>query len=268
MEVEVLLAVRNQQDLSLVERVGIHGSAVIANQADRFDYLESSRGANFTVRMITTPYKGVGRNRNTALLAASGGVCLFADEDETLVDDYASMVSQAFAEVPDADMLVFNLETIGENPRPMRANSRISRVRIWNALNYGTPRLAVRREALNRANVWFTLIFGAGAPFSAGSDSKFIVECLRAGLKIYTYPRTVGFVRQSTSTWFIGYTDKYFRDRGAFFRSISPVFATALCLQDAVRHRAKYEKEVSWPRAYRLMREGARTFVSPDLDIQ
>jgi len=268
MNVEVLVAAMGQTDFSLIEKMGISGAAVIANQADRFDFAEMPGRFGSCTRMITTPYRGLGRNRNTALMAARGDICVFADEDEVLANNYEVMVAQAFENVPDADMLVFNLETQGVITRPRRESTRVSRVRVWNALNYGSCRLAVRRGSLLKVNVWFSLLIGAGTSYGGGEDSLFAVECLRSGLKVYTYPKTIGFVTQTSSTWFTGYTEKYFRDKGVFYRLMSPTLWRGLCLQDAFRHRSLYEDEVPWARAYSLMLEGGRVFGSGDTDVQ
>ena len=72
-KLQVLLATMNQTDLSIVDKMNLRCSAVIANQADREEIRTEGH-----VKMITTGTRGVGLNRNIALLAADGDILLFA----------------------------------------------------------------------------------------------------------------------------------------------------------------------------------------------
>ena len=73
-KLQVLVATMHQKDLSLVEKMNIRCDAVIANQADKNEILTEDN-----VTMITTKTRGVGLNRNIALLAADAEILLFAD---------------------------------------------------------------------------------------------------------------------------------------------------------------------------------------------
>ena len=61
-------------------------------------------------------------------------------------------------------------------------------------------------------------LFGGGAKYSAGEDSIFLKSCLDNGLKIYAVPYALAFLNDDRpSTWFNGYTDKYFFDKGVLY---------------------------------------------------
>ena len=70
----------NQADLSIAEKMNIRCDAVIANQADREEITNKETDYG-VVKMVTTPTRGVGLNRNIALLAADADVLLMADDD-------------------------------------------------------------------------------------------------------------------------------------------------------------------------------------------
>ena len=87
-KLQVLLATVHQTDLTIAEKMNLHCSTVIANQADREEVC--SRGP---VKMITTATRGVGLNRNLALLAADGDILLFADDDVVYNDGMEEAVA-------------------------------------------------------------------------------------------------------------------------------------------------------------------------------
>ena len=261
MNIEVLVAAMNEADHSLPARMGIRTDALIGNQCAHNEVEEYTHEGH-TVRIFSFAERGVGLNRNNTLLRAQGDILLFADEDETLSPDYAEQVARAFAETPQADGLIFNICTVGDD-RGRRQNKRVRRVRLWNALNYGAVRIAVRRTAISREGITFNTNFGGGTPFSFGEDNLFIVSMLRRGLRLYTHPYTVATVDQGSSSWFEGYTEKYLYDKGVLFRAVSRRLAGLLCLQDLVRHPFLYRKAgLSLPAALRIMRRGVRGYKS------
>ena len=80
MKLQVLVAAMQQKDLSLAEKMNTRCSTVIANQADRDEVLREAT-AYGEVKMVTTPTRGVGLNRNIALLASDADIVLFMYRD-------------------------------------------------------------------------------------------------------------------------------------------------------------------------------------------
>ena len=74
----------------------------------------------------------------------------------------------------------------------------------------------------NAISVFFTLLFGGGAVFPMGEDSKFLLDLRKAGLRFYVSKETIGQVNHTTSTWFTGIDEKYYYGRGAFFQAARP----------------------------------------------
>lgn len=116
----------------------------------------------------------------------------------------------------------------------------MSPLHAYNAFNYGTVRLAVRRREVVRENLTFHTCFGGGTLYSCGEDTLFIGDMLKKGLKLYTCPAVIAAVDNRQSGWFQGYTPKYMYDKGALFAALSPRFGGLLCLQDVLRHRDLY----------------------------
>ena len=217
MELEVLVATMEQRDCSLAGRMNIQSAAVIANQCGRWAYEESG-----DVRMLSTATRGVGINRNLALQLARADILLFADDDVTYYDGAQQAVLDAFRQFPDADVIFFGIDmTRGGEVFDKRRN-KPGRLRLWNSLRYGAARMAVRREALLRHRLAFSTLFGGGSLYSSGEDTIFIRDCFRAGLRVYAHDYVLGRCAKDSSTWFSGFHEKYFYDRGALVACAFP----------------------------------------------
>ncbi len=257
--VQVIVATMRQKDFSKVAEMNISTDVVFANQTDETAFYQENFG-DFTAKMISTQTKGVGINRNLGLQYATNDILLLADDDMIYSDNYAKTVIRAFEENPDADAIIFNIDTIGKD-MGRRQNKNSSRVRIYNCLNYGAVRIAVRRSSLVKERICFSTCFGGGTIYSAGEDSLFICDMLRSGFKIYTYPATIASVDQTDSTWFNGYNEKFVFDKGVFFGAAFGRNAWLMCLQYLVRHSKVYkDAKLSFSNAYSLMLSGAKGY--------
>ena len=234
-EIEVLVATMNQNNFSKIKEMNINSDVIFANQADEYSYREEK--INYGIaKMITTSDRGVGKNRNLALLMAQKEICVLSDDDVVYFDDYRDTILKAFNELPNADIIIFNIETEGEKVN-RRINTRIKKVNILNFMNYGAVRIAFRRESIIRKNIWFSLKFGGGATYGAGEDSLFLREALRKKLNIYTYPYKIAVVNQTTSTWFTGYNNKFFFDKGAFYETAFPKLKYLISIYYALKFK-------------------------------
>lgn len=217
---QILVATMHQKDLSIVEKMNIRCSAVFANQADR-EEIETSDRSFGRVKMITTAARGVGLNRNIALLASDAEILLFADDDVVYYDDMPEKVVSAFQENPRADVLIFGMDIL-KNGNIARRQDRFRRLHVWNSMRYGTYRIAIRRSAVLKHNLSFHQCFGGGCPFGSGEDSLFLKTCFHNGLRVYAHEYVLGTCCKDTSTWFTEYGEKYFYDKGVLVRQLFP----------------------------------------------
>lgn len=255
-KLEVLCVTMNQNNFDKIEEMNIRSDVVFANQSDETRYDEFFFGEH-CAKMITTQTRGVGINRNMALTYATGDYLLFSDDDLQYVDDYAQIVEKAFEEIPKADCIIFNIEVVGSAIN-RRRNGKIKRVRWYNALNYGAPRIAVKRSSVSRENIMFNRNFGGGTPFSCGEDTLYIVSMLKSKLRLYVYPQTIAVSDQTNSTWFRGFNEKFYYDKGVLFASVSKLFAKFLCLQSLIRHPDYKKSGLTFSEAYKCMKNGIK----------
>lgn len=248
MRVQVLVAAMHQQDHSLLEKMNIQSDTIVANQCDH-DSIENFDWNGHTIRYLNFAERGVGLNRNNALMRADGDICLFADDDMRYCDNYVEVVTKAFEECPDADVLIFNLI---EPVQTRCVIGKVSRVNYLNFLRYGTARVAVRKESIRKHGIFFNQCFGGGTEHCHGEDNLFLATCLQKGLKMYAIPAAIAeLTEERPSSWNAGYDEKYLRDQGVLYRTMSKRFWRLLCLQDAIRHQDEYDR--SWMDAYQLM---------------
>lgn len=255
MKIQVLVSAVEQNMAALVEKMNISTPAVVVNQCDSYGYEEMEHnGAK--IQCFSMPERGVGLSRNTALLHADAEVCLFSDEDITLTGDYAKEMEKAYREIPDADMILFNVKVSPK--RKTYWNTDIHRVNYRNYGRYPAYSISGKLDSLRRANVGYSLLFGGGAKYSNGEDSLFLRDCLRAGLHIYTHTICIGEEKERESTWFRGYTQKFFHDRGVLYYFLYGKLAKPLAWRFLWVHRQEMCREISVGEAYRLMKDGIR----------
>ena len=253
---EVLVAAVQENDITLAERMNLSTDAVLCIQCQEFAYHEFERRGS-CIRTYSFDERGVGRNRNNALLRARAQYVLFADEDIIYDDDYEESILSAFAANPEADILMFNVSAVEE--RRTYENRRWKRVRWYNYGRYPTYAMCAKLDPLRRANVWFSLLYGGGAAYSNGEDSLFIHDCLKKGLRIGAVPVTIGHEARredNSSTWFEGYNEKFFYDRGVLYHDLYGHLQRPFALRFLLAHRKKMCTEISVRDAYRLMVKG------------
>ncbi|QTE74990.1 glycosyltransferase family 2 protein [Clostridiales bacterium FE2010] len=230
---QLLIAVMNQSDFSIVKKMNIHSDALIINQTDHFDYAIKDIGGK-EIQMFSFAEKGVGLSRNTALMRSDADIIEFADEDMIFENNHQKLVEDEFAKHPEADAILFSLNSLNEK-RPLLTISQFGRVSKREALKYGCARLAVKREKLIYNNISFSLLFGGGCRYGSGEDTILLQRMLDAGLKIYKSPIKVADVKQEESSWFSGLTEKYYHDKGAMFAAALPKLCWPYAIVTAIK---------------------------------
>lgn len=257
MKVQVLASVMNQSFDPIVSRMRIDSDAVIINQCDRLGSEEKEYHGH-RLRFFSFPERGIGKSRNEAIFRADGDICLFSDEDIVYEPGYAEAISEEFQRNPRADMILFNIE-VEESRRTYHIQER-KRVRWYNCGRYGAVSFAVKRESLLSSGVTFSLLFGGGARYSNGEDSLFLKEFMGKGYRVYTSPVVIGREESDGSSWFSGYNEKFFRDRGVLYRYLYGRFSRGMALRFLLVHKRLLcdGPGISLKQAYGWMKEGMR----------
>lgn len=258
MRLEVLISAVNADAGLLIEKMNITSDAVLINQSGRNSAGEVSV-KNGKVRVFSYDEKGVGLSRNRAIENAKGDILLFADDDIVYDSDYEEKVLKEFEKHPEADGIFFNVE-VNERRRTYW-NKGYDRVHLTNAGRYPAYSIAVRKNALDRSQVKFSLLFGGGAKYSCGEDSLFIKDMLNAGLELYKTETKIGREEErpnSESTWFSGYNEKFFKDRGVLYAFLYGALAKPFAVRFVYAKKEVMCNEIKPKDALKLMFEGIK----------
>ena len=245
--IQLLVSSLLQDTATLPARMGLmHGDMpvcdiLIFNQCDSMSQ-EKTVYPTGSVSVMNSPSRGVGLSRNTLLMHADAPLIMFADDDIVYDPGFQDRIAEEFSAHPEADILLFNVEA-AEGRRTYHNNS-FGRVHLWNSGRYPAYAIGARRDSLIRSRVQFSLLFGGGAKYSNGEDSLFLKDCLEARLSIYKTPVCLGHEVQrpddgnvSGSTWFEGYTDRFYHDRGVLYHFLYGSLALPMSLRFLLAHR-------------------------------
>ena len=262
MKIEVLVSTMHQKNTDLINKMNLKTDAIIINQTDNTDYNEISLN-EYKVRMFSFNERGVGLSRNSALMRSEADICILADDDMVFCDGYEDTVKKAFSENPEADVIIFNL--IEDNESLNRRNDTIKKISILNYMNYGAARIAFKRKAVTYNGITFNLNFGGGTTHQCGEDTLFLRDCLKKGLKVIAMPQAIAHLKdERDSTWFKGYNEKYFFDKGIVLALAHPLLAKPFSLYLTLRHNEYTENGMSKKEVYKVICNGIKFVKNKD----
>lgn len=255
MTFQLLVSALGADISTLPKTMNISSDAVIVNQCDE-DREETLNNKERTLKILYKNERGVGRSRNAAMLAATSDICLFSDEDIVYDSDYEEKVLEGFRKYPDASVLLFNVDV--DERRRTYFNEDVHRIKWNNYGRYPAYAIAIRRKAVIDNDIRYSELFGGGAKYSNGEDSLFLHDCLKKGLIIYSQTAVLGKETYRESTWFKGYTDKFFFDRGVLYHFLYGGMAPIFGLRFLIKNRETMLKDISLGRAYALLLQGIK----------
>ena len=84
---------------------------------------------------------------------------------------------------------------------------------------------------------------------------------MKNGLTIYTYNVSIGANEYRESTWFNGYNEKFFYDKGALFAAIFKKFGHFLCCLVLLKNKKLlFGNSINYKKAVSLAKAGAKGF--------
>ncbi|MCR4743728.1 MAG: glycosyltransferase family 2 protein [Lachnospiraceae bacterium] len=253
----VLLSAMQLDDWHYIDNLNISGNALVINQCDR-DGDERIEDGDRKIRFISTRERGLSKSRNMALREAEGEICIFCDNDVKYRDNYEELILGEFRRMKDADIIVFFIER-PERHSPIFKKRR--RMGYLSTMKTFSPELAFRKSSLVKAGLKLDEDFGAGARYSMGEENIFLYDAIKAGLRIYYAPVKIASLIENESTWFKGYNERFFINRGAGYYRMAGFFSHILIWQFALRKKKEYSKDkMSLRDALRYMYKGAHEY--------
>lgn len=253
MKLQILISALKAEPDKLIKTMNVSSDAVLINQCDEESVREIAL-ENGLVKVICSKELGVGNSRNMALQNSSDEIILFGDDDIVYVDNYSDLILKEFEEHPMADGIFFNMEV--DESRRTYHTEEFGPVTMRASGRYPTYSLAIKRKACIDNSLSFSPLFGGGAKYSCGEDSLFIMDCLKAGLKLFKSPVCIGKEVVRPSTWFEGYTEKYFFDKGVLYHFLYKKLALLIGARFIFKHRKLMCTDVKPFKAYSLLCKG------------
>ena len=259
MKLEVLLSVLNLNKKNLL-KMNITSSCTVINQCGKNGY---EKYKNFNIHSFDE--LGTANSRNRGLDLVSEDIIILCDDDVVYEKDYEKKILDEFKNNPKADVIIFNVI----NPyRKKRIIKKRRKLHIYNSLNYAAYNVAFRRKSVLSKNIRMNTMFGPGAVYkSGGDDSLFIVDCLKNKLNLYSSPVVIGKIVSDESTWFKGYNEKFFFDKGALFTAISKKHRVFMMKQFLIRHK-RVLSNYCYKEAYKIMKEGSNDYLKRTKNIK
>ena len=263
MTFELLVSCVKKDARELAEKMNIASDAVIVSQLEEAESDEFFDLGENRVLSIKSQTRGVGLNRNICIEHSNADIILFADEDIVYDEGYAEKVLKEFEDHPDADAVFFNVRVCEE--RRTYWNEGYKWLTWYNSGRYPAYSIAVRASKLKAAGVKYSLLFGGGAKYSNGEDSLFINDMRKAGFKMLASPVVLGEEVPRPSTWFNGYNDKLFYDRGVLYHFLYGKWAGLWGFRWVYKMRPEYEKDYPYKKARKVLFQGIKDAASGKL---
>jgi glycosyltransferase involved in cell wall biosynthesis len=258
-DLQVLLSAMYLKDYRYIDTLNITTDCIVINQCDdegKMSILHNGR----SIKFVSTKERGLSKSRNMAISLADADICILCDNDVEYLSDYEATILEEFEKHPEYDIIVFFIKRNKPSSKPYFKNKK--RLGYLSTLKVLSPEIAFRRKSIVDNNIQFKTDFGAGAKYSMGEENIFLYDCLKRGLKILYVPKQIATLRDEESTWFKGYTEKYFIDRGAIFCEMSKRFSVILIIQFALRKRRLFKKQISVRKAIKLMLAGRSQYIN------
>lgn len=255
MRIETLVSTMNKasDDDTFIKKMNLYGDVLVCNQSTETKYceLKNQEGMN---KIFTFDEIGIGRSRNTLLLRSKADICVLSDDDMIFVDNFQQIIKEEFLKRPEADLLIFNIDDGGIREKTKK-DTKINKI---NYTKYGAARIVFKRDSIVNNDIFFSLNFGGGATYGSGEDTLFLKECLDKKLKVIAIDKTIAILDDSRpSTWFEGFNEKFFYDKGALYYALSkPMFILNL-LQFSFR-KHKLSNNLSFIETLLIMTKGAK----------
>lgn len=212
---EILLSCMFLSDSKeMIKRSHITSDTVIINQCDEENYKEDNI-CNALLRTFSVTDRGLTKSRNLAISKSQADICIICDDDEIFNEGYEKAVLSAYDALPDADIIIFDMVD-----RPLKWGNSIKRLGYIDLMSVSSWQITFRREKLLASGVLFDENMGAGSGNGAEEEFRFLTQCRKAKLRIYHYPFRLASVAQTQSTWFKGFDEEFFVNRGNTTRYI------------------------------------------------
>lgn len=240
---QILLSCMHETNYEIIKRSNIHCECLVINQCN-----ENNRIEDNNMTWINSTDRGLSKSRNLAIINATSDICLISDNDEVFVKDVDKIIINAYKDIPEADIIVFEIRNhISKLKEKIYKLSRLELLRV------SSLQITFKRKSILNNNLKFDEKLGAGTGNGAGEENKFLLDAYDKGLKIYHCPVLIAeMINGNESTWFSGYDEEYFYKRGMSTRYILGFWTSILyAIYFLIFKHNEYKKNISFCTAFK-----------------
>jgi len=259
-KIDVLISTMNRKDFAFFEDMNIHSDVVIVNQNKEVDNIEIHTINSYQVRLVNTTSSGLSNSRNLAIKYSEADICVLADDDMIFNTDAFEKIERAYKENPEADIIAFKMDISGNPERAKNYGKKKKWQNYFSSIAIMSGEISFRRKKIVENGINFNPHQGTGTYFYHGEENVFLYQALREGLKILYMPIETVQVDFSESSWYEGYTKKYFYVTGAKSYNMSHRYYFLLYLRFALEHYRGFKDYYNIFEAVKLMHQGKKMY--------
>ncbi len=265
MRIEHLISTMNREDFSFVQNdMKCACDAVVVNQNTKPDIRQIDDG-HMAIKAVSTDEIGLAKSRNMLLDHADGDIEILGDDDLAYAESYQSIISKAYQEYPDADIIVFQYSKYPHEDIPHHSVLKEKgKIGLKTVSRVRSVEITFRRDSVKRAGLCFDTAFGLGAVYQTGEENIFIADALRAGLKVYFYSAIICMTHptpEDRKKFADGYDEAFFKCKGACFYRIYLKWYLPYAVGYLLSKRKTVLKEISFFSALKYMNSGKKEYM-------
>lgn len=153
----ILLSCLYETDKEIIKRSNIQSNCVIINQCDEDKKEQINLENSKTCQWINSKKRGLSISRNMAIKNSNADICLIADNDEIFDNDVEEKILKAYQELPQADIIVFNLHN-----KQTKLKNEIYKLKRLDCLRVCSLQISFKRNSVIENNLKFDVRLGAG----------------------------------------------------------------------------------------------------------
>ncbi|WP_010249566.1 hypothetical protein [Myroides injenensis] len=259
--IQVLLSTTNLTNLDILDRINYsrdeEKGLVVVNQIykEGVEPIESFENVGLVFRSIKD--KGLAKSRNLSISLSKKDICLLCDDDVVYNSQMPLIVTEAYRELPEADIIIFKGESLSESRGFSNFGVRVKKLNKRDTLKVSSVLVSFKRTSVK--GIYFDERFGSGSGiFTCGEENIFLFDCLDKGLSIYYYPKSILEKSFSNSLWYNGFDELYFETKGAVFYRLFGYRSYLISIFFLIIKRKLFKGNGSLVGRYRLMLKGIR----------
>lgn len=188
-------------------------------------------------KIIKNTTRGLSRNRNLSIAAATAPYCLISDDDLDYSADSLEKVIDIFDKNPGLDIATFRYSGDDAKHYPDLSFNLVKPPRGYYVTSF---EIGFRQESILRSEIKFNENFGIGAKFPAGEEDIWIHDLLKRKLKGEFFPITIAHHPGETTGTRRALDPDIIRTKGAVFVHTHPLTWPLRMLTHAIRYRKKH----------------------------